>query len=228
MGYFAAKILVVALILLGGLAAFPLGALAAARRSRRRHARMPSSRGLGGAACAGLLLHRERLAAIRVTAGAAPLAERYAPQAGEIVLSDEVAAGISVYDAAAAAFQVAKVALHADGDADFVRGYGRAKVVGWLTNLFPVVLLIGLAVPGEGRAFLALVAPLILVFLVGYTALTLPGERRAATRALALLDRYGFVRDAGERDRLRAALAARAALTLATPLTRCYWIAWAL
>ena len=63
----------------------------AARRARKKYARTPLALDLTGAQVAGLLLHREGLSRIGVDAGAAPLAERYAPVAGRIGLAGETA-----------------------------------------------------------------------------------------------------------------------------------------
>lgn len=229
MSFFAPKILVVVLLLLGAVAAFPLGALAAAKRARRRYARIPLARDLAGAAVAGLLLHRENLAGrIAVEAGAAILGERYSPHAARIELSTESARGRSVYAAATAAFLVAQVTLHADGDPDFTRAHARNFTLGVLANLVPPVLFFGLLVPGEGRMFLYVLTPVLLSMLAGYTLLLVPSQRHAARRALALLERHGIAGDKKEREALRACLAARAALAFAAPVTRCHWVNWAL
>ena len=181
-----------------------------------------------GAQVAGLLLHREGLSRIGVGAGAAPLAERYAPVAGRIELAGETARLRSVYAAATAAFLVAQVTLHADGDRDFARAHRRELSVALASNLFPAALLFGLTVPGEGRVALGLAAPLLLGVMAAYTGLSLPAERRTARRALELLDRHGLSGDKGERAALRACLVARAGLRLARPLTRCFWVNWVL
>lgn len=223
----APKIALVVLLFILALLAFPLGALGAARRSRRKHARIPIARDLTGAQVAGVLLHREGLSRIAVEIGAQNLGERYAAGAGRIVLSGETARGRSVYDAATAAFLVAKVTLHADGDPDFARSHRRNFPLTLLANLFPPVALAGVLLP-EVRALLFVVTPVLLCALAGYTLLSLPAERHAARRAMELLDRHRISGDKSEREALRSCLAARAALRLAAPLTQCLWVNWAL
>lgn len=229
MNFYALKIAVAAMIVLGGLLTFPLGALAAAKRTRRKYARIPLTRDLTGAAVAGILLHRENLAGrIAVEPGAATLGESYSPTAARLTLADDSARGRSVYAAATAAFLVAQVTLHADRDTDFVRAHGRRFALALTANILPPSFLFGVLVPGEGRLFLYILTPLLLCLLAGYTILSVPSERHAASRALALLERHGLVSGKSEREALRAALFARAALALAAPLTRSFWFNWSL
>jgi Zn-dependent membrane protease YugP len=224
----APKIALVAFLLVFALFAFPVGALRSSRRARRKYARVPLMRDLSGAQIAGLLLHREGLSRVAVEPGAPDFGERYAPVAGRIELAVETARGRSVYAAATAAFMVAKVTLHADADADFVRAHRRDFTLTVLANLLPPAVLAGLVIPGEGRAILFLVSPVLLCLVAGYTLFSLPAERHAARRALILLERHGIAGDKSERESLRACLAARATLCLAAPLSRCFWLNWAL
>ncbi len=224
----APKLALVVLLFVFALLAFPVGALRAARRSRRKYARIPLARDLTGAQVAGLLLHREGLSRIAVESGAQNFGERYDAVAGRIELSHETARGRTVYDAATAAFMVAKVTLHADADPDFTRSHLRDFPLTLLANLLPPVALAGLILSGESRALLYVVTPVLLCLLSGYTILSLPPERAAARRAQELLDIHGIAGDRAERDALRSCLAARAALRLAAPLTRCVWLSRAL
>lgn len=223
----APKLALVVLLFVLAIIAFPVGALRAARRSRRKYSRVPLTRDLSGAQVAGLLLHREGLSRIAVETGAQNLSERYAPFAGRIELADETARGRSVYAAATAAFLVAKVTLHADADPDFIRSHRRDFPTTLLANLTPAVALAGMILP-EARALLFVVTPVLLCLLFGYTLLSLSSERAASRRALELLDRHHIAGDKAEREALRAGISARSTLRLAAPLTRCLWVNWAL
>lgn len=228
MGPNTLRLALVALLALSAAAVIPLGALHAARRSRRKQGARPTLRGLGGAGVLGLLLHLEHLSSIAVETDAAPLREAYEPSRALVRLSPETARARTVHATATAAYLAALVTLHADRDRDFERAHRREFTLALAANLLPPVLLCGLLIPGEGRALLTVLAPILLATCAGCALLMLPLAGHAARRALTLLDRHGLSGDKAEREALRAALAARAALCLATPLTRCVWLRFAL
>lgn len=226
MGYFTLKIAVVAALLLVALAAFPLGAIAALRRSRRSLATR-SRCCLTGAAVAGLLLHREKLAgAVAVEIGPDPLREGYSPHAIRLDLSPETARSRSLAALAESAFAVARAARHADRDPDFIRAEQRARADRTLANLIPPLAALGLVLP-ELRGLALVVAPLLAVALAARTALALPSERRSAELALRLL-RSADLLAPHETRPLAAHLQTRAARVLARPLLDCVWISWTL
>ena len=226
MGYFTLKIAVVALLLIGAAAAFPLGAIAALRRACRTHA-TESACGLTGAAAAGLLLHREKLARdITLESSHDPLAEGYAPRALSIRLTDTTGRSRSLAALGEAAFAVARATRHADADKDFLRAESRTGADFILTNTLPIAAFLGLVLP-EARGLLLLVTPVLALTLALRTALALPAERESAALALRLLRRHDLVAESEIRP-VTAYLNTRAARVLARPLTDCFWVSWAL
>ncbi len=223
MGYFTLRILLLAALAAGAAIAIPWGALLAARRSRARHSAIPGDSGHTGAQTAGLLLHRERLGAITIGTESAPLKEVYDPHAGHLRMSEETARSRSAYAVATAAFLVAQATLHADRDRDFESAHRRAPALYLAVNLLPPALLLAILVPGEARALGLVAAPVLLALAGSCALLDLSAARLTSRRALALLDRHGLSGSGSAREAIQKALTARAALALATPLTRCFW-----
>lgn len=222
MGYFTLKIAVVVALLLLALAVFPLGAIAAHQRARAKAGRRAAC-ALTPAAAAGLLLHREKLGRdIAVETCLDPAAGGYDGHRLRLRVDDTGGRPASVAELAETAFAVARATLHADADPDFLANEARGTPIAILANAAPVAAFLGLALP-EARGLLFIVTPVMVCCLAGYAVFSLPAERKAAERALALLRRHALI-SPGETPAAAACLRARAALALARPLRACFWI----
>lgn len=220
MGYFTLKIAVVVALMLVALVAFPLGAIAAHKRARAK-AGGAAACALTPTAAAGVLLHREKLGGeIAVDRCLDPTASGYDAHRLRLRVDDTGRRPATVAELAEAAFAVARATLHADGDPDFLANEARGTPIAILANAAPVAAFLGLALP-EARGLLIIVTPVMVCCLAGYAVFSLPAERKAADRALALLRRHGLI-SPEETPAAAACLRARAALALARPWRACF------
>lgn len=182
----------------------------------RRYEEQRTSSGLSGLETAKRLLAHTRLFDVTVERTPGNLTDHYDPTTNTLRLSDGVAGGRSITSAGVVAHEVG----HAIQDAEDYRlmqvririGTHLGRLSQWSSLIFIGGMLFGLPI------FMAL-GGLLLAVLVLFSLVTLPLERDASTRALALLTDTGLVEGAAERAAVQSVLRA-AAFTYAAGLGR--------
>lgn len=165
-------------------------AQARVRNVYARYRQMPNRSRMSGMDAARYLLSHKGLAGVNVVPAEGSLADRYDPQTGTLHLSDEIMRDTSVTALGIVAHEVAHAVQHAEGYRFIRLRTTLAQPVTWVARLSPLVFVGGmlLRIPG-----LMAFGGLMLFSQAIFALVTLPVERNASTRAVAMLEETGLV-----------------------------------
>jgi uncharacterized protein len=188
-------------------------AQARVRRVYDKHGDQENSTGATGREIAQALLDKQGLEDVKIELAKGRLTDHYDPQAKVLRLTEDVANGRSVTAASIVSHEVGHAVQDAEGYR-FMRLRTRmSRVVSRVAQWSSIAFVGGMFF---GVPLLMGVSGLILAALVIFTLVTLPVERDASKRALAMLEDLGLA-SAGEKSSANQVLRA-AALTYLTAL----------
>lgn len=181
------------------------------REVYKKYSAVPNSRGLSGLAAARYLQAHHSLNDVAVERASGQLSDHYDPQAHTLRLSDDVANANTVTALGIVAHEVGHAAQHAEGYR-YLRVRDRlarqlSQSAGWSSLVFIGGLWLGIPL-------LTALGGLMLAAMVVFALVTLPVERNASNRAVAMLDQTGLAA-AGEGEGARQVLRAAAFTYLA-------------
>jgi Zn-dependent membrane protease YugP len=152
---------------------------------------VPIANGLTGADIAREILDRNGLQGVPVEASpGGPLSDHYDPRHKSVHLSEPVYGGRSVASAAIAAHEVGHAIQHAKAYAPFRARSAMWPVVGFASNAWFFLLMIGIFAQVLGLVQLAIILYAVVVL---FQLVTLPVEFDASRRALAQISDMGLV-----------------------------------
>src|SRR3990172_1140164 len=175
------------------------------REVYKKYSAVPNQRGLSGLAAARYLLAHHGLNDVAVERASGQLTDHYDPQSRTLPLSDGVANASTVTALGIVAHEVSHAVQHAEGYR-FMRARDRmahwlAQAGGWSTLVFIGGIWFGIPI-------LMALGGLMLAAMVVFAVVTLPVERNASNRAVAMLEQSGLAtggESEGARQVLRAA-----------------------
>jgi Zn-dependent membrane protease YugP len=175
------------------------------REVYKKYGAVPNSRGLSGLAAARYLLAHHGLNDVAVERASGQLTDHYDPHSKTLRLSDGVANASTVTALGIVAHEVSHAVQHAEGYR-YMRA--REQMARWLAQAGGWSTLVFIGGIWFGNAILLALGGVMLAAMVVFAFVTLPVERNASTRAVAMLEQTGLAvgdEKAGAWQVLRAA-----------------------
>ncbi|HKZ83686.1 MAG TPA: zinc metallopeptidase [Anaerolineae bacterium] len=175
------------------------------RQVYKKYNAVSNSRGLSGLAAARYLLAHHGLNDVAVERASGQLTDHYDPQTRTLRLSDGVANASTVTALGIVAHEVGHAVQHAEG---YRFMQARAQMARWLTQAGRWSTLVFIGGIWFGNLILLALGGVMLAAMVVFAVVTLPVERNASNRAVAMLDQTGLAvsgEGEGARQVLRAA-----------------------
>ncbi len=157
------------------------------------YSRVRARSGVSGAEAARHILDGSGLDSVRIEQIPGRLQDHYDPRAKVLRLSPEVYGGSSLAALGVAAHETGHAIQHANGYVPLAIRSSLVPVATFGSNLAFPLFLIGFIFAGSGLDWLMTLGIWLFVGAVAFSVVTLPVEYDASRRALALLERGGYL-----------------------------------
>lgn len=157
------------------------------------YSRVRARSGMSGAEVARHILDGSGLSSVRIEQIPGRLQDHYDPRAKVLRLSPEVYSGSSLAALGVAAHEAGHAIQHANGYVPLAIRTSLVPVATFGSNLAFPLFLIGFIFAGTGLEWLMTLGIWLFVGAVAFSIVTLPVEYDASRRALALLERGGYM-----------------------------------
>lgn len=194
-----------------------------------KYSRFTTRRGMTGAQVANAILRDHNITNVRVEAVAGRLTDHYDPRSRTLRLSEEVYGSSSMAALGVAAHEVGHAIQHAKAYGPLSFRSAWVPVANLGSGLSFVIIMIALLLGGAATSMghtAAIVGVALFATTTVFTLITLPVEFDASRRALATLQRGGYVTSEelnGAKQVLDAAALTYVAAAVTSILTLLYW-----
>ena len=214
------------LLLIGATFALSLWAAWRVKRVYRRFSQVPASSGASGAQAAAAILATAGIRDVEIVEHDEMLGDHYDPLQKRLVLSSENYHGRSLAALGVAAHECGHAIQHQRAYAPLtwrMAAVGATNFASQIVMWLPLLgMFTGLIQPLTGALIMAVASGVIMLF----NLVTLPVEFDASRRAMAVLDRMGFISRGDEMDGVRSTLNAAAWTYVAAFVTSLAYFLW--